>query len=185
MPSDFSRIIRESLPVLLLCVVGGIAAGLILESLVDEFSRIPGLIIIIPALLGMRGNISGVLSSRLTSALHLGLIEPELKWREPLKGNIYAALFLNIVLSLILGITAHFTNVAVGDGETANFLQLTLITLLAGTSAGAILSFLAVGIAVYTYSSGYDPDNVVSPLLSTVGDLITVLCLLFVTKIIV
>ena len=73
-------ILKESFPILLLCTIGGVIAGMILHDMENELDLMPGIFILLPAILGMRGNISGALGSRLGSALHLGLIEPELKW---------------------------------------------------------------------------------------------------------
>jgi len=178
------KILRESFPVLLLTTLGGILAGVMLEGMVDDLRLVPGLIILLPAILGNRGNISGALGSRLASALHLGLIRPELKWETPLKENIYSALILNVIMSIILGVVAYYTYILVGFSEPASILQLTLISLIAGSSAGFLLSILSVTLALATYSYGYDPDNVLAPSLSTVGDILTVLCLLFATKLV-
>ena len=136
----------------------------------------------------MRGNISGAIGSRLGSALHLGLIEPRFKWNPALADNIWASLILNVVMSFLLGIVAAvayflFFSADVGDTTLIELvINLTLISLIAGTSAGIILTALSVFIAITTYSYGLDPDNVVNPILLTMGDILTVLCLLLTAK---
>ena len=52
------------------------------------------------------------------------------------------------------------------------------------TMAGIMLSTLTVSLALVTYSRGLDPDNVLSPSLATVGDILTVLCLLVSIKLV-
>ncbi|MBD3262682.1 MAG: divalent cation transporter [Candidatus Altiarchaeales archaeon] len=181
----FIRILRESLPVLTLCSIGGIAAGLLLESLKTELNQIPGLIILLPAILGMRGNISAALGSRLASALHLGLIEARLSWNQTLSDNFYSSILLNFLLSALTGILAWIAYSLTGASPAASIPQLTLIAVIAGTLAGIILTLLTVSLAIYTYASGYDPDNVLSPSIATVGDVATVFCLLLAVKLVV
>ncbi|ODS40216.1 hypothetical protein BEH94_07410 [Candidatus Altiarchaeales archaeon WOR_SM1_SCG] len=178
---ELKRILKELFPVMFLCVVGGVLAGLILNTMEADIKRIPGLLVLLPAVLAMRGNISGAIGSRLGSALHLGLIEPDLKWNKTLSDNVCASLILNVVMSLVLGIIAHYTSVAFGF-ESAGVVTLTLISLIAGTVAGVVLTGLSVFIAITSYAMGLDPDNVVNPLLLTSGDILTVICLLFAAK---
>lgn len=173
-------ILKQSIPIFMLCALGGVVAGLMLESLKTELTDVPGVLILLPAVLGMRGNISGALGSRIASALHLGLIQPELKWNQTLSENLLASLILNTIMSFFSGVAAYFAYSFTGfaDKAPASIFDLTLIALLAGTFAGMLLSGLTVSLALLTYSRGYDPDNVLAPSLATVGDIITVLCLL-------
>ncbi|MBN2013883.1 MAG: magnesium transporter [Candidatus Altiarchaeota archaeon] len=184
MNSDVRRILIESIPIQIICVVGGIGAGVILTGMEHDLLGIPGLLILLPASLGMRGNISGALGSRLASGLHLGLIEPEIRWGKPLSDNVWSAMFLNVLMALISGIIACIAYEITNVETHANVIQLTLISLIAGTIAGLFLTALSVYLAIATYSKGFDPDNVLMPALSTVGDVITVFCLFFAVKVV-
>ena len=53
--------------------LGGLVAGFALGSMVNRLELLPGLIILIPAAIGMRGNIFGALGSRLGTLQHMGL----------------------------------------------------------------------------------------------------------------
>lgn len=175
----FKRIIKETLPILLLTSIGGITAGVFLENVKEGIiMKVPGLLILLPAILGNRGNIAGTLGSRISSGLHLGLIPSDLRINKPLTENLGAALFLNTIISLTLGIVAYLAYNLVGFPGQASILELTLISLIAGSAAGAILAVLTVLTAIFTYSRGLDPDNILIPLVSTVGDIITILCLI-------
>ena len=187
MASELKKILKELFLVLVLCTFGGVAAGLILNSMENELYKIPGLLVLLPAVLAMRGNISGAIGSRLGSALHLGLIEPRFKWNPALVDNIWASLILNVVMSFLLGIVAAvayflFFPSDANLGILGLIIKLTTISLIAGTGAGIILTALSVFIAIATYSYGLDPDNVVNPILLTTGDILTVLCLLLTAK---
>ncbi len=185
MNAEIKRILKESIPVLIICSLGGVGAGIILQNMEEYLFTIPGLLILLPASLGMRGNISGALGSRLASALHLGMIEPELKWgNKSLEDNVFSALLLNVIMSFLLGVIAYVAFELSHFGVHASILQLTAISLIAGTLAGVFLTFLSVSLAILTYSKGFDPDNMLMPSLSTVGDILTVFCILFAVRIV-
>ena len=128
----------------------------------------------------MRGNISGALGSRIASALHLGLIDPELRWSPALSMNLKASIILNTLMASLSGFIAYYAYELAGMGAEApaSLTQLVLISFTTGTVAGVLISGLTVTFALYTYSKGLDPDNVLAPSLATVGDIITVVCLM-------
>ena len=68
------EMVKQSLPLLVLCGLGGLVAGSTLGGMIDIFNKIPGLIVVIPAIIAMRGNISTAFGSRIGSAYHLSLI---------------------------------------------------------------------------------------------------------------
>jgi len=72
-------ILRESLFALLICAIGGLCAGIFLVKMEYYLTAFPGLLVIIPGAIGMRGNIFGALGSRLGSNLHIGLLSHEFK----------------------------------------------------------------------------------------------------------
>jgi mgtE-like transporter len=57
-------------------------------------------------------------------------------------------------------------------------LKLIAITFIGGTIAGLVLALITVAIVVLAVRKKLDPDNVTTPALATIGDTITVLCLL-------
>ena len=180
MDGVLKSILKQSIPIFTLCTFGGVAAGVILNWITLDLKLVPGIIILLPAVLGMRGNISGALGSRIASALHLGLIHPELKWNKTLSINLQASLILNTLMSIISGFLAYISYMLfLSPGESpASLPQLVLISFFSGSLAGLILSLLTVSLALLTYSRGLDPDNILAPSLATIGDIITVLCLL-------
>jgi mgtE-like transporter len=166
-------IVREALPFQLIATFGGVASGIILSGMTDELQMIPGLIVIAPAVLGMRGNISSTLGSRLGSAIHMGLIT-KIERNPELINSVSGSLLLSAIMSFILGIMGHYITVAFGL-QSAGVLALTLIAVIAGVSSGIILSFVAVLLALGMFRFGFDPDNVVTPAIATIGDIVSML----------
>jgi len=176
-------IVREALPFELACTAGGVFAGIILVRMVDEIEMIPGLIVLVPAILDMRGNISCTLGSRLGSAVHLGLIS-KIERNPELINNVTGSLMLSLIMSIVLGVLAHLMTVAFGM-PSAGILLLVLIAVISGVSSGVILSILAVVITIGAFKHGIDPDNVTTPAIGTLGDVVTMFTVFYTAKVVI
>ena len=169
------EMVKQSLPLLIFCGIGGILAGNTLGVMVDLLRNIPGLIVVIPAIIAMRGNISTTFGSRLGSAYHLGVIDADNLWNKELKENIIGSLVLSFITSVLIGILAYFSSILFG--VTPNFLMLITIVILAGIVSAIILTIMTVIIIYLVFKRGYDPDNITGPALATFGDIVTMLCI--------
>lgn len=169
------EMLKQSLPLLIVCGLGGILAGNTLGAMVIVIRDIPGLIVIIPAVIAMRGNISTALGSRLGSAYHLGIIDADNLLNDELKQNLLGSVMLSLVMSIIIGSLAYISSLALN--VYPNPFQLIIIVVFAGVISGLILMFLTIVIIYFVFKRGYDPDNITGPALSTFGDVITMLCI--------
>src|SRR5262249_28372508 len=70
------RIVRESLPVLVIAGTIDVVAGLSIEKRLESFLAFPALLVLIPPFLEDTGAVGSIVASRLASKLHLGVIEP-------------------------------------------------------------------------------------------------------------
>jgi len=171
------KLIRESFSALILALIADSIAGYIMNRYVDIFHLIPGLLMVIPALIDMRGNVYGAFISRLSSKLHLGEIK-DLHDRK-LKIGIYTAKILAYSAALIVGvISGVFAYFSTGDPIYVLFIPaIILVTHLFTTS---ILTPITAYIGVKTYQKGWNPDNVGVPLISSMGDLVSVVFIIMV-----
>ena len=167
--------VKQSLPLLIFCGVGGIVAGSTLGVMTDILQNTPGLIVVIPAIIALRGNISTALGSRLGSAYHLGIIDAGNMWNEELRQNIIGALVLSFLLSLIIGVLAYVSSLLLNVQPDP--VKLIAIVLLAGVISAVILTLLTVIIVYLVFRRGYDPDNITGPALATFGDIVTMFCI--------
>ena len=182
--ASISSIVREALPFELLATVGGVIAGIILSKMTNELEMIPGLLVIYPGVLGLRGNISSTLGSRLGSAIHMGLITDIDRNNPELVNNISGSLLLGFIMAILLGVLGHFVTLALGF-ESAGIFKLILICAISALTSGVILSFVAVLRAIGTFRFGFDPDNVVTPSIATIGDIVSMLMLFLSAKLVV
>ena len=169
------EMLKQSLPLLIFCGLGGIVAGSTLGVMTDILQKIPGLIVVIPAIIALRGNISTALGSRLGSAYHLGIIDAENMWNEELKQNILGSIALSFITSVIIGILAYVSSILLNVYPDP--LKLITIVLLAGAISALILTQLTIVIIYIVFKRGYDPDNITGPALATFGDIVTMLCI--------
>ncbi|PKK86334.1 MAG: divalent cation transporter [Thermoplasmata archaeon HGW-Thermoplasmata-1] len=169
-------VLLQSFPLLLICGIGQIFTGSILGNMEGILSRTPGLLVLIPAIIGLRGNINAALGARLGSATHLGLIDAKHIWGKELGTNVNSSLILSVIMSLMVGLIAYATCriFGVAGADASNII---LIALIAGTVSGVILALLTVGIILLAFRFSLDPDNVTGPALATFGDIITMLCI--------
>jgi len=182
--ASISSIVREALPFELLATVGGVIAGIIFSRMTSELEMIPGLIVIYPGVLGLRGNISSTLGSRLGSAIHMGLITDIDRNNPELTNNISGSLLLGFIMAILLGFLGHFVTLALGF-ESAGAFKLILICVISALTSGVILSFVAVLLAIGMFRFGFDPDNVVTPSIATIGDIVSMFMLFLSAKLVV
>ncbi|MHA1208363.1 MAG: magnesium transporter [Candidatus Freyarchaeota archaeon] len=177
------KIIQESLPFFILVTVGELGAGVVLSNVEDIYALVPGLLTIIPAVLDMRGCISSALASRIGTGTHLGFISWDLGFNDELKNNIYAALLMSVLLSAVLGALGYFVSVIL-NVQGVSFVQLLLVSLIAGAVAGFMQAGITVFISLYAARRGIDPDNVTIPIVATLGDVISVLCIFLAVRVV-
>lgn len=154
----------------------GILAGIGLTLMRGALEELPGMLIMVPAFLQMRGAVGGTLASRLSSALHMGIIEPRLKLSKELTQNLVGTLALSIVLSGLIGCLAHFMCVIFGF-TSAGLLTLILLSLIAGVLSSLIIILITVVMTIKVYQRGLDPDVIMGPIITTLGDIVSVPCL--------
>jgi mgtE-like transporter len=168
---DFTEIMFGQI----LSITGGLIAGSLLAFFTGQISLIPGLFVLLPGFLGMRGNIAGSLSSRLSSALHLGSLNVKNRDDEMVKENFYASFFLVIFVSLFLGLLAYWS---VYFFFGIDSWQIVYVALIAAVITNLILLPLSIRTCFWLYEKGYDPDDIMGPYVSTVGDVVGVLSIL-------
>src|SRR5438094_10202519 len=91
---------------LLLSSGGDLLAGLTLGAITHTLQTLPGLLVLVPAAIGMRGNIFGALGSRLGTMIHTGTFQISRRSDTDVGQNILASLALTLSISLALAVLA-------------------------------------------------------------------------------
>ena len=169
---DFS----ESLFSLIFCTFGDLITGIIMGVSTSSLQALPALIILIPPAIDMRGNIFASLGSRLGTYLHTGQISPSFRGKI-LSQNVSSSFILSISMSFYLGLLATFTANFLGMEVKA--IDMILISLIGGVLSAFFMLAFTIATAFFSYRLGWDPDNVTTPLITLVGDVITLPLLFF------
>lgn len=170
------RIVLESLPVLCYAALVDILAGVVLETRLDQLVSAPALLVLVPPFIATCGSLGGVLSARLGSSLHLGLIEPRVlpERLAGLDGSIVVA--FAIVTFPLAGVVVHLAALAAGLGSPG-VLRMVAIALSSGLAAVALVFVTAYATATATYRFGLDPDTYGIPIVTATMDFMGILCL--------
>ena len=174
--ADVRRIVRESFIVLTFAATVSVLAGIVLESRSELFTAIPALLVLFPPFVAMFGSLGGILSSRLTSKLHLGLLSPR-----AFPGKIAALdfsvtyLFTAVIFAFVGAATWILASVLGLDAPSLG--QLVGISLIGGLMGTTLLSAVSYTAATATFRFGLDPDNHAIPIVTSVMDFLGMLCL--------
>lgn len=156
-------------------MLGGLLAGTLLAFYTNDLLLLPGMLIMLPGFLEMRGNISGSFSSRLSSGLFLRIIKPGKETGRIVKGNLIASFVLAIAVSFFLGLLAFsFTYIATGTV----FFRILIIPIIAGIIANSIEIPLTLFLTFYLFRKGHDPNNIMGPFITSTGDVTSIASLL-------
>lgn len=164
---------RQGLVALALNSTSSLIAGAVLGSLTDTFERHPGLLLLVPAAIGLRGNVFGALGNRVSTSIHAGELQLRLRGSTVLGQNVLAAASLTLGMSLVLVALVASISIGLGLGPTIGLSDLVLISVGGGTLASLPVLAATLGLAAGAVRFGWDLDNVIAPLVSTLGDVLT------------
>lgn len=164
---------RQSLVALALNSTTSLVAGAILGSITGTFEQLPGLLVLVPAAIGLRGNVFSALGNRLSTAIITGTLELSPRRHGVLGQNVTASLVLTVAMSALLAVLAKGVSVALGIAGSIPLVRLALISVVGGALASVVVLAATVGIAVAAVRFDWDLDNVTAPLVSTLGDVLT------------
>jgi mgtE-like transporter len=167
------RTLRQGFVALLLGAATAFVAGITLASITDTLRELPGLLILIPAVLGMRGTIFGAIGARMGTATHAGLFEVTRARTGVLYQNIFVAVVSTLFSSLYLAALAKLSAMAF-NLDSISFFKFVTIAVVGGVLDSTLILLLTIGLSVLSFRRGYDLDAVSTPVVTAAADMITV-----------
>jgi len=167
------RTLRQGIVALALSTCAGFVAGLVLGSITGTLEKLPGLLVLIPAAVGMRGTIFGAMGARLGTGVAAGLFEPTLRRGSLLSNNVVVGILSAVLTSFYLAALAKLVASAFGEEAVISFWDLVTISVIGGVLASSITLVVTIGIAVLSFRRGWDLDAVSTPMVTAIGDMVT------------
>ncbi|MBN1431941.1 MAG: magnesium transporter [Methanomicrobiaceae archaeon] len=167
------RLFLLGLAALLVSAFAASAAGIYLGNSSEIIALIPGLMVLVPPSINMRGSISGVMASRLSSAMHLGEFEVDFGRDSVLGANTRASFYATVLLSFVLGFFAWVISYIFGLKGLSIF-DFILISVVSGVVSGIIVIVITLLITVISHKKEIDLDMIASPTVTTSGDIVTI-----------
>uniref|UniRef100_A0A3Q3CK67 Solute carrier family 41 member n=1 Tax=Haplochromis burtoni TaxID=8153 RepID=A0A3Q3CK67_HAPBU len=136
----------------LLAGFGTVAAGMVLDIVQHwtVFTDVSEVFILVPALLGLKGNLEMTLASRLSTAVQATVVG-----------------FLASIAAVIFGWIPE------GHFKLGHAVLLCASSVATAFIASLLLGLIMIGVIVASRKVGINPDNVATPIAASLGDLIT------------
>jgi len=173
---SWKKIVKHGLPLLTIAIFIEIFAGQILQGKQEALLLFPIFLISIPVINSVGGNIGSVLGARLASGLHVGYISISLKDKE-MHDNLFISLFIGFITYFILAIVIYFVALFGNLTEDIALTEFIAIFVLTGVLLISTVALVSVFTAFLSFRRGLDPDDMVAPVVTTVGDMMGIVFL--------
>jgi len=169
-------LVLQVFPTFLVAGLGMVAAGLVLNLVQTwpTFTDIQPMMVMVPALLGLKGNLEMTLASRLSTACNLGRLDCRADATSMILGN----LVLVQCQGIVVGFLASVVGMALTWGPKLHFnaeeaLLLCTSAVVTASLASFILGLIMVMVILLAMRCNWDPDNVATPIAASLGDVTT------------
>ncbi|MFB6284601.1 MAG: magnesium transporter [Halobacteria archaeon] len=162
-----SRIMRTMLPLLAVLSLMELFSGTVLQGFQETYVKEPVLLVLVPVVISTAGDLGSMLSSRLSTALHLGTMKLE-PHDTKMWGEVVGSMFLAFSGFVFLGVAAW--GIGFFLNSTLSLTQILAVTVTSGVILGVVVVIVSLTATYLSYVFGYDPDDTVIPVVTNVCD---------------
>lgn len=171
------EIVKESSVAITASVVLDSFAGVLLNAKIEALLSIPILLVLLPSLMDMTGDIGCMVGSKIATLLHLGFVRPRFERNPYLTKYATAVVVVAVLTALYLTFLAvavsHLLGLSIVDP-----LKILVVVLTCSVSI-SVIAFLVGAVAAFaTFRHGWDPDNTTIPMVTAVCDIVGAMLLL-------
>uniref|UniRef100_A0A1W7R9K8 Solute carrier family 41 member 1 n=1 Tax=Hadrurus spadix TaxID=141984 RepID=A0A1W7R9K8_9SCOR len=165
---------------------GTVGAGLVLDKVQhwEVFQKVSEVFILVPALLGLKGNLEMTLASRLSTQANLGHMDTVKEQWKMASGNLALIQCQAIVVGFLASLFAMVMGwIPEGKFDIGHALLLSASSLVTASTASLVLGCIMVAVVIFSRRCHINPDNVATPIAASLGDLITLALLATISSI--
>ena len=165
--------VRAGFVALLISSGGDLVTGIALGLYTNKLATLPGLIVLVPAAIGMRGNVFGALGSRLGTQIHAGTFRLSRRVDTEVGQNATAAMVSSIVIAAVLAVLAKAMFETFGHGKSISIADFMVVSVIGAIISSVVVLVLTVAVAAFCANRNLDLDNVAAPIVTAAGDMVT------------
>ncbi|GFR06041.1 solute carrier family 41 member 1, partial [Trichonephila clavata] len=140
----------------------------------EVFKIVSEIFILVPALLGLKGNLEMTLASRLSTQANLGHMDTAKEQWKMATGNMALIQCQAIVVGFLASVFAMIMDwIPEGQFNLEHALLLCAASIVTASLASFILGCVMVGVVICSRKCHINPDNVATPIAASLGDLTT------------
>ncbi|KAL1110518.1 hypothetical protein AAG570_008046 [Ranatra chinensis] len=190
-PADYEEketFLSIGLQVFFPVILAGLAmvgAGIYLNRIEtwEVFTRIPEIVILVPALLGLKGNLEMTLASRLSTEANLGKMSNRKEQWSMIFGNLALVQCQAVVIGLLSSLVAILmVGIIHQEFILSHSLMVCACSIMTASLASFVLGVLTSGIIVVSVNLKINPDNIATPIAASMGDIISLVLLSYVAS---
>lgn len=173
---SFCSITLEIMFPFIIAGMGMVGAGLVLDIVQhwEVFEKINELFILVPALLGLKGNLEMTLASRLSTQANMGKMDDKNECTSLIVSNLALVQCQGIVVGFVASMVAVAMDLfSAGAFDFDHALLLCASAIVTASIASFALGLVMVGVILFSRKCKVNPDNVATPIAASLGDLIT------------
>lgn len=173
----WESVLMQVTPPYLCAGLGMVGAGVVLDSVQywPVFQQVPELFIMVPALIGLKGNLEMTLASRLSTHANLGDLDTVEQTIEMGGANLALIQLQGVVVGALASLLA-MAMAWLGDLDRIDLgrgLVMCASSVVTASAASFILGIVMVFVIAVSRRYSVNPDNVATPIAAALGDFVT------------
>jgi mgtE-like transporter len=180
--TKFAETIKEFLLTLVFVTIIVNVTGSFLTKISGVTGAMKAIIAVYPAVITTVGGVGSIIGSTATTKLALGITTPSFSSIKQHISEIGGAWVASIVMFSIYSMLSSFISGVSTAGDLLKFVSQLLITNILAVS---IMIVIAYAVAIFTFRRGWNPDNFVIPIESSLADTVTTAAILVALALIV